>query len=46
MCNDAGSVRNEWVYVQLDVCPAGWSVCSEVGVFALKSECVQLGINS
>ena len=46
MRNDSGSVCNKWVFVQLDGCPAGWSVCSEVGVFALKSACLQLGINS
>ena len=50
VCSDVGSVYNELVCVQLEVCPGGWSVCSEVvcseiGVFPVKSVCVQLGIN-
>ena len=44
MCSDVGSVCNE-CESKLDVCLAGLSVCTEVGVFAVKSECVQLGIN-
>ena len=43
LCAVMFGVCSEWECVQLEVCPTGWSVCSEVRVCAVRLECVLLG---